>query len=254
MPKRANRGRRGMRKSGKTSVSPAIKKYVKRVVNGNTENKIWVKQASNVALSTTSAAGTPVNISCLPEPSSGSGDGDRIGAKINCKKSYIRGFVNLLPYDAVTNSNPLPIYIKMWLFSIKYVNTNTLSSAGLVATDFFKVTNSNTGFNGTMRDITIETNSDLLTVYKTKTFKLGSSAYTSGVGTVNSYQDNSPMTAPFYFNLTKIIKTLKFNESTTYATNKNLFLAFQAVSASSPVPGVTPAEIHYNNYVSFEDA
>jgi len=245
--------RKPMRKSGKTSVSPAIKKYVKRVVNGNTENKIWVRQATNVSLNTATAAATPTNISCLPEPSQGSGDGDRIGAKINCKKSYIRGFVNLQPYDAVTNSASCPIYVKMWLFSIKYVNTNTLSAAALVASDFFKTTNSNTGFNGTMRDMTLEPNNDIITVYKTKTVRLGTTSYTSGVGQTSSWMDNSPMSAPFYFNTSKIIKTLKFNESTTYATNKNLFLAFQAISCSS-ASTITPAEFHYNNYVSFEDA
>lgn len=247
------RAPRGGRKSGRTTISPQIKKYVKGVISGKTENKIWVKQSANVNLNTASASGTPTNISCLPEPSQGMGDGDRIGAKINCKKSYIRGFVNINQYDAVTNSASLPIYVKMWLFSIKYVNTNTLSSAALVATDFFKTTNSNTGFQGTMRDMVLEPNNDIITVYKTKTVRLGTTSYTSGVSQVSSFMDNSAMSAPFYFNTTKIVKMLKFNESTTYATNKNLFLAFQAVSCSS-ASTVTPAEIHYNNYISFEDA
>lgn len=256
MPRKGAYGKRPRRaKVGrKTKVSKPIKTYVKRMISRKTEEKRWLIHALNQNVLTV-ANSTPTNVSLLPVPNQGTGDSDRIGNEIIVKKASIRGFVNLSPYNSSTNPNAFsPVWVKMWIVSAKNINTNNFTNT-LSATSFFRANNTSINFQATIRDQLYPVNIDLFTVHKTKSFKLGAGS-TSDVVQSGSYFDNSPMSAPFVFDLSKYVNKLMYDENQTFPTNKNLFLVITASrcdggtsSASNPL-----CEYHYLIDYEYQDA
>lgn len=248
--KRARRAKFGR----KAKVSKPIKTYIKRIISRNTEEKRFLAFGLNQNILTV-ANSTPTNINVLPAPAEGTGQSDRIGNEIMVKKATLRGYVNLSPYDSTTNPNAFsPVWVKMWLVSAKNINTNTFSNTQ-AATAFFRVNNSSTNFQATMRDQVLPVNTDLFTVHKVKTFKLGAGASSTPVNPA-SYLDNSPMSHPFVFDLSKYVSKLVFDENQTFPTNKNLFLVTTASRCDGSTSSATNplCEYHYSYDYEYQDA
>jgi len=246
--RRTSRKSNGARKS--------ITKIVKSVISRQAENKAWFDYGVNQGIGTVSL-NTPVYENLIPLLSQGVGHSNRVGNEVTVKSGYIRGHVNILPYDATTNSLPAPVYVKMWVLSSKVINTHLLGDTDIDA-NFFDIVNSSTSFQGNMLDMDLSVNKDSFIIHATKTVKLGlgysASTGPGGVDSVVGYYDNSPMTVPFYFNTGKYLKTLKYDDTVSYCINKNLFLAFQCVAANgAPSSGQTMAEYHYSQRVNFQD-
>jgi len=253
--KRSNRPRLNKtRKNRRTKkVSNAIKLYVKKAIHSNEENKVFIRYGINQSLVT--AVGTvPTFVYLTPYPTQGTGQSNRVGNQIKCVKAFIRGHVNLLPYNALSNPSVGPVIVKMWLCSCKTVNTATLATTQ-IDTNFFETNNTTAGFQGNMLDAELSQNKDIWTIYKTKTIELGATANPVGSGNATAWNDNSKFTIPFYFSYARHMrKQLKFNDTDTYATNHNIFLVFQAIYADGSSTSVTPAEYHYSSRVEYEDA
>lgn len=244
--KRVPRKRSGGRK--------AITKIVKSIISRQAENKVWADYGANLAIQSASAT-VPQARNLLPLLSPGTGVSSRIGNEVRVKTAYIRGHVNLLPYNVSTNFNALPCYVKMWLCSSRQINTQSISATS-IATTFFEAGATSTGFQGNMLDIDFSPNKDVWIVHSTKTVKLGAGYVTSAGSPVSggSYFDNSPMSVPFQFNYGKKCGTLKYDESITNATNKNMFLVFQVVPANGDGGSLNNmAEFHYTTRVEYED-
>jgi len=241
--KRAPRKRTGARKS--------IVKIVKSVLSRQAENKAWFDYGENQSIATASSS-TPSFKNLIPPVAQGTGHSQRIGNEIRVKSGFIRGHVNIKPYDATLNNLPLPCYVKMWVLSCKTQNTTDLASTD-IASSFFDVVNSDVGFQGSMLDIDFTVNKDTWTVYASKIVKIGSGYNLTGPVTNLSYFDNSSMSVPFYFNIGKHMKTIKYADGTV-PTNKNMFIIFQAVTATgSPSANQIMAEYHYSTRVEYED-
>ena len=255
-PKRKARARRPYkrvprkRSGGRT----AITKIVKSIISRQAENKVWADYGVNQAIQCVTLS-TPASKNLLPLLSPGTGVSSRIGNEIRVKSGYIRGHVNLLPYDVSTQtSNILPCYIKMWIVSSRQINTQSLSATS-IATNFFEAGASSTGFQGNMLDMEFSPNKDVWIVHATKTVKLGAGYVSSTNNPVNSssFFDNSSFTMPFYFNFGKKLSTLKYDESVTNATNRNMFIVFQVVPANGNSGAFNLAEYHYSTRVEYED-
>lgn len=243
--KRVLRKRGGGRKT--------ITKIVKSVLSRQAEKKCWFDYGVNQTITTVVTA-TPVFKNLVPLLTQGTGHSGRIGNEVRVKSGYIRGHVNILPYSSLTNPGPAPVFIKLFLLTCKQINTNNLVSTP-IAGNFFDVVNSTIGLQGNMLDIDLTINKDLWVLHGSKSFKIGA-GYGTSTGPVSllSYFDNSPMSVPFYFNFGKFLKTLKYDDATTVCSNKNLFLAFQCVSADGTTySGSIPAEFHYSTRVDYED-
>ena len=230
----------------------SITKIVKSIISRQAENKAWFDYGANQAIYCTSG-GTPTNKNLVPLLNQGTGHSQKIGNEVRVKSAYIRGHVNILPYDATLNPAPLPLYVKIWITSCKSQH-NTALSVTDIGNAFFDIVNSSVGFQGSMLDMDFTPNKDSWTVHASKVFKIGV-GYSSATGPtlVNSYFDNSPMSVPFYFNIGKYLKTIKYSDNNV-PTNRNLFIVFQAVPANGSAPvGNAPAEFHYSTRVEYED-
>lgn len=261
--RRYRRGRIGrrMRKSrvlGKRRrVSKTVKRYVKRAIHRNIENKEIIQYAQNQSLRSAGVGNAPAGIPLIPQMSVGTGSSQMIGNQIKCQRGVIKGFVNLKPYDATTNPLPAPLWVKMWL--VKYIpfqgQVSALSSIDF--TTFFKLSGGTANFQGNTFDLTGPINEVQWRVLRTKTFRLGATSYTAtGPVSSGSYFDNSHMSVPFYFNYGRYIrKTLRFQDTGVGPLNANIYLVIQVVGADGQTEtGYVPAEWHYHNHFKFEDA
>jgi len=244
--KRVPRKRSGGRK--------AITKIVKSIISRQAENKCWFDYGLNQSISISSGGLTPTNKNLLPQLSQGSSHSNRIGNEVRVKSAYIRGHVNILPFDATLNPLPVPLYVKMWILSDKKLNTNNLALT-TIGTNFFDIVSASSSFQGNMLDADFSVNKDAWTVHATKTVRIGAGYATStGAVSTSAYFDNSPMSLPFAFSYGKFIKTLKYDDSGTVPTNRNMFIVFQAISANGASGGgYIPAEFHYTTRVEYED-
>jgi len=256
-PKTSKKGvkrpyRRAAKRTGKSSAK-YITTICKKVISKAAENKAWFNYGTNIQISNTNL-GTPVYLNLLPSLTQSVGKSGRVGNEIKVKSGFVRGHINILPYNVTTNPSPPPVYVKIWLVASKTVNTNLFQNTP-ASTSFFDVVNSSLGFQGNMLDIDWTINKDLFTLYASKTVKLGASfSHSTGPVSYNSYFDNSPMSVPFSFSFGKHVKTLKYDDTTTVPTNRNMFLVWQAVNADGSSPtGNVPAEYHYSIRVDYED-
>lgn len=251
--KRMIRKRRAIRKSAK--VPAKFRKYVLKTIHKNTENKEKAIYGSNTSVTTGDS--TTCTMPIINPVSAGSNEQTRVGNQIRVTKGQFRACINLLPYNATTNPNPLPVLVKLWL--IRDLRTNQqLSSLGVTTyNNFFRAGNTAYSFNGNPLDMVSECNKDLVRVLATRYFKLGATGSITATPIYGqSFLDNSPMSKQIVFNWGKYVKKqLKFDESGDYATNSNLYVVIQAVNADgSSTNGKTPIEWHYTNIMHYEDA
>lgn len=253
--KMVRRPRRRVAKKPVRKVSTSVKRYVKRVISSQAENKYLISRGLNIGVSTAAAA-TPTAVSLLPSLANGSSRHTRVGNNIRLKKGFISGRVNLLPYNATTNPVACPIAVKMWMLSSKEYNSIGAFSGTPAATAFFKSDTSPAGLNGNVLDLTQEVDDENFIVYASKTFILGTSAATNNFPStsVGAYT-NSQFSAPFYFNWSKHVKQLKYNDtaSSSIPTNRNMWLVIQPVTLDGSAATTFPCEISYTVTNYFED-
>ena len=248
-PKRSSpyKRRRYSRKSKTVKkVSPAVKSYVKKTIHSNIENKQW----QLIYLNQTIASLTGFSKNLLPTGAQGTGQQNRIGNEIRITKGVIRGFVNLLPYNAITN--PLCIQrVRIMVLSMKADNTNTLDSTGI-----WQYGNTSLDLQANLSDCMYHLNQDKFTKYYDKTFILASPSQSSLTNNLaGQYFSNDKFQIPFYYDFSKHVKSkLKYNDTTLACINRNMFLFVQSVNADGTATAVQPAECHTFLDVQFEDA
>lgn len=228
-------------------------KRVKAVVSSIAEHKSYAIYGANQQIGTASAS-VPGSIYLLPVIAQGVTESTRIGNEIKVASGRVNGYVNILPYNASTNTLSTAVMVKIWLVSYKTLNSSTFSATN-VASDWFETNSSTVGMQGNMLDMVFPVNPDSWTVHSSKTFKIGASSATATgqVGT-GGYYDNSPMNVPFHFNWGKYVKSkLIYNDNTTVCTNKNMWLVFQTVYADGSSSSVYPCEMHFHSHCTFTD-
>lgn len=236
-------------------VPKSVKRYVKKELHRNLENKEITTYSSNGILTCVNNT-TPNGNILITSVTQGTTNGTRTGNNIRIVSGIIRGRVNLLPYNAVTNPLSTPILVKMFLVRHLGISGTTTNLAGYDWTNFFRTSGGSMGFTNSPVDMDLPVNNEYWRLLKTKTFKIGA-GYASGTGQVGTggYFDNSPMTVPFYFNWGKYCKKiLNFNDNTGYCTNENISLAVQVINADGSATATQPAEWHWVNNFKFEDA
>ncbi len=99
----------------------------------------------------------------------GTGQGARLGNRIEIKKLRFRGSIRPRAYNVTTNAIPIPQYVRL-LILCDEDNQNVLPLPG---TDFFQSGSSSVAPDSTMNDIYSVVNTDRWTVYHDQVFKVG---------------------------------------------------------------------------------
>ena len=246
--KRAYRRRRAAPKKKQSFAA-----RVNKLIHAQIENKLVSTYAANQNMNYAGPATSPSYINLTPSPSYGANQNQRLANEIRIMKAHIRGYVNLSAYNATFNPGTSPVYVKMWLCRRKQTNIAiTGNPAGTDWSNFFQSGGSSVGFQANILDMCFKTNNDYWTVLATKTFQLASNAVVTSAGI---YGASSRVSRPFSFTFGKHLAKIKYNDATTYPTNKELFLVMQAVAADGTSPSAAQyCEYHYNVEWEFEDA
>lgn len=261
--RRRKYARKGRKKTVRKSAKRTYKKKsfalrVKQVIHRLTENKVQNALSLNNPINFASTTVSPSFISCMPTPTQGTTVQQRIGNEIKVVNSTIKGFVNLLPYNATTNQLFSPVKVKMWLVSRQRSNRQ-ISGAPILQdwNNFFMTGSTSLGFQSTLADVMLPVNHDY---WQVRAYRQVELSY--GIGGINPnsagilMNPSGKVSVPFHFNLTKHLGNLKYNDDGLYPLNKELYLVFQAVRAdgqSDPI-NTQLAEFHYLIDHRYEDA
>lgn len=253
------KGVRKYRRRTTTTVSRKVRKYVKREIHRQVENKETSLTILNQGLVIPQSGGSNVyKIALLPSLANGTNNHHRIGNNVRPRYAYIKGHINILPYNQSTNLVAGPIWVRMLL--IKALNVTYQGGApGEIDSSIFKADGASLGFQSNMLDQILEVNNDLFRCLYDRKVKVGAGFNTS-TGPVGSgyYFDNSPMSVPFKIVYTKYMKKLlKYSDSANgnSCQNDNLYLLFCPSTADGgSYGGSIPAETHFCRYFTFEDA
>lgn len=238
-----------------------LKRMIRREISRNIENKGQQAFNFNRSIYSSSNANFPDNVIELGPSNSlqiaqGTGRSNRIGNKIKTKKLVWKGDICMNPYDATTNTNPIPQMVKLVIFYDR-VDPTALPA---ISTNFFQNGNSNTGFNNDLVDMWRPFNTERYRILATKTFKVGF-ATNMGTGTVPGFQgytsNDYKMTNTFSFDLTKFYpKIVTFDENNVIPNSRGLFAAFYCAAGSGQTNSGNwiPCSMQWMQDYVFEDA
>lgn len=246
------------RAAKRTAVSSRIKKYVKRELHRNAENKAKIDYGANNAVLIAQPSSCTRGL--IIGASQGNDAQTRSGNQIKITKGILRAVFNLLPYNGTSNPAPLPVWVKLWVVRDLRVSGQLSTMDSTDWGKFLRVGNQAVGFQYNPLDMCMDVNKDLFRVCWSKTFKLGCA---SGLFTTNvpmnssSYFDNSPMAKQITINWGKFCKKqLKFDDNNSaLPANDNLYLVIQACGADGTSTSTNQAliEYHFTNIQEFED-
>jgi len=245
-----------------TNVSVAVKKYVKRALHTQVENKSvqinFGNSFGNVLESPDFNAYPMCPLTGYWSISQGVNSGSRIGNQIKTRKCYLNYVLRPNPYDLTFNSNPAPTEVQLMLGYVK--NTPCFVPTSLDVNLLFQAGSTTAAPVGNLRDIISVVNTDYWTIKKRWTHKIG---YASASGTGGNVANQLYTNNDFKLNVVKRIDitkmvpaTYQFNDNSITPTSKNLFLMYYAVSASGTTNGSTalPTNIEFWIDYHYEDA
>lgn len=260
-PRRKYLRRRGVKKG---KVSKGVRRYVRRAIHTQLENKQYVSYGYNQTVYGTPAANNPPGMiaSLYPQISQGTGDA-RIANKINLRRGVFKYTVQFAPYD-LTNNPKRQLLVNVMLVRCKNsINGAAISSVpGQDWNAFFRAGGSAVPFQGTPLDSILPVNDSYWTVIYRRTHKLG--AYLSGDvisgGTVPlNYNDfKFEEMGGCLISNRKIKNKLIYDDTfDTYPKNDNLMLIAWCTPTDSNgtyTSTMTGARISYSCDWKYEDA
>lgn len=212
-------------KALKPVINPALKKYVRSIVNKTEEIKMTT---SNIAyrasvygsgFNTTASTGYNTASSIIPVLYQGSGQSQRVGNKVRPLSFYIRGNLVALPVNATTNtSQNMPFYVRIVVWK------QTANSTGLSNIQFLEdgITSGGVDFNGYLDDLMIPFNKDRYTIGAVRTIKLqpNSSSFTTNPENLSKFA-----VSKLFRMKVKLPKSLNYNDTALDPTNARWYLS-----------------------------
>lgn len=273
MPYGKRRGKKTARKSYKkktTKVSRNVKKYVKKAIHRQLENKTFSIESAETLASAANAANfqagniiqlTPSNASnSLYTITQSLGQGGRTGNQINLRKAMFKAIMYPQAYNAVSNVNPKPLDIGIWIFSMKR------GVAGLTVADawnafngtFFGNGSSSNGTVNNLYDLVSDVNSDVLQLHYKRIVKLGANSTILQTGGNAAYANNDyKYNQILKISLTKFMpKRITFNDTDNNSTTKQVFMIVSPYAADGTTISSTqfPLSMYYGLDLTYEDA
>lgn len=249
--RRAYPAKRKPRKYSKAKGSFA--KKVRKVITKMAEKKQTTTTQLNINVSTADSGILMNYVPLSPILSQTSAENGRIGNEVRVTSAIIKGQINMLPYNSITNTFP-NLKVKMWLVSYKNRNASPTNAQDLGISDFSTFfENGSTGVppQGTLFDMYNQVNSSRWTVHASKVLNLSLSSNTA----TGTYQNttspavgNGSYYGTFAFSFGKHLGKLMYddNSGSNYPTNKNCFLLIQPVASDGSSRQVGPiCKLHY---------
>jgi len=244
------------------SVSLAVKKYVKRTIHSNIENKC-VQINSGGSFGTINQDATLHAYPMLPLTgywgiNTGVGQGNRVGNIITVRKVRLNYIIRPNPFEATINVVPKPCDVQLFLGYVR--NTPSFNPINLDIAQLFQSGSTSSAPVGTTRDVISVINKDYWIIKKRWTHKIG---YASNTG-------SNPQAAPqFYANndykfnaintidITKMCPTkCIFNDAASTTNTRNLFFFYQSVYADGSTGNASQLPVNIDYWIDFhyEDA
>jgi len=258
-------GRRVRRPRRSYARKTTIKKMIKSEISRNLENKTY-QFLGNPGVDLVPASSPGFDSSIIPVAphaaylaiNQGSGQGGRVGNKIKITKLKLGGVLIPLGYNASTNTQPVPLNVKLWLF---YDKEDTQSIPSVAASnDFFQFGSTTIGFSDRLFDHSMPVNKDRYRVLATRTYKIGYASYT-GTGSVptqgNFANNDFKLNQNINIDLTKLVpKNYIFRDNNSTPTTRGLYMMWQPVYANGNAMASTQvvARFSYMLTVEYEDA
>lgn len=248
------------------SVTPAVKKYVKRTIHSLAENKVvnWTYNGDLLPYNAPASSWLGFNLFPLYPNSTtltinqGTGEGQRVGNSISVRKAYLKFVVYPSEYNVSTNPTPIPQDIRMM---IGFVKQNPVE--GPTFTDFselFQQGNTSAPPANSLFDMIQQVNKDSFTVLYDKIIKVGTSSV-NGTGGLAAYQYMNNNDYRFNvvrkINITKYLtKKYGFNDTNNNPkSGRALFVWFLPCNAvgGTNVSTYKQSRIYIDVDISYED-
>lgn len=249
-------------KTSKPKVSLSVKRYVKKAIHANVENKCVQIQGGNsfgnVNESPDFNAYPMCPLSGFWNIGQGVTQGTRIGNQIKPVKVFLNYVLRPTAYDATFNPVCRPTEVQLFLGYVK--SLPTLIPGGADVAQLFQAGAAVAAPVGNLRDIISIINSDYWVMKKRWTHKIGfaDNAGTGGNAGVQFGSNNDfKLNVVKRLNITKHIPAMiQFNDAGLTPTSRNLFFMYYAVAADGTTFGTTilPTAIDFWVDFHYEDA
>lgn len=252
----------------------AIRRYVKREIHKNQENKMRQNGGVLSLLPTTHTAyQTNCIIPLTPyyeaglssaqnlDITQGTSISGRIGNRIITRSGYLRAVIFPLQYNVSTNPFPQPLNITMWIFKLKSgVTDSTGQVLGTLQNSWFKFGSSAVGISNNVADLVNIPNPDVVNILYRRTFKLGMASNTGTGGQAgfeyhanNDYKFNHVIR----LNVSKYLrKNIRYMDNSSTPMTSTTWMCFTVgyASGASMTNSTVPANIQWEYDYRYEDA
>jgi len=236
-------------------VTSAVKRYVKRTIHSNIENKTATKNSvGNIVTSYAqdSALGCDSLIPYLSMTQQFSQNA-RIGNQIRIRKCLLSYSLRPNGIISVTNPNPVPQEVMLYFGKVKNAKPQKPISSDFAK--MFQLGSTTFPFQSNLSDMFMEVNKDYFTIVKQIRHKIGAASIAAVSGTAAYPNNDYKLNVIKKLNLTQHCpKMIRFNDNTPEPTNDGLWFWIEAVAADGTANSLRPVIFDYQITVEFEDA
>lgn len=254
-------------RKAKTSLLKTVRRMIARTEEIKT---VTVSSAIDAHVITSTTAGVTQNyIPICPNtggilsPDQGTNEGQMVGNKIRTKRMVLRGTITANAYNATSNQQIQPVFVKAWvIYNKQYPQLEPQAAdwAGAGGNVFDEGIDTN-GCLGWLTDMTKEVNRRQFVCKAIRTWKIGPAVPPQVNGNTTpmyNYSNNDfKMSAMFKWDLTKHLdKVYTYNNVGDTWDNPRLCVMFQIVAADGTTLNTsqTPVRITYYGRYDYTDA
>lgn len=247
----------------RSSVSVAVKRYVKSTIHKQIENKSYQIQWSQ-NLGSYNNSNTLFAFPLTPYAGGlnilqGITQSTRIGNQIKPRKLIWDFILSNKAYDAVSNPSPQPMELQLIIASLKQCPGELPSPTDV--SYLYQLNASAIAPSGNISDLTQKFNTDVFNIHKVYNFKLGYST-SSGTGTLANYQafanNDFKLNIRRRINLMKYCpKNIVYNDNASTPTSRCVFAMWNlmpCIAGSTFASSVLPARLDSTISIDYEDA
>lgn len=255
--------KRTYKKKSVTKPSAMVRKYVKRVVNSQIEDKrIVIERAQTFGsiLQDATLGAFPVGapLTSLFVIPLGTTQSTRIGNTIKCRRVMLRYVLRPTTYQAGVNDNPQPAHILMMLGN--YKQYKGVLPTNIEVGQLYDTGAGSSAPAGDLSDLIQPINKDAWDIKKKWSHKVGNAQFT-GPGNLQNFgffaNNDFQLNVVRSLDITKYCpKTVKFNDAGATNQGPNLFFMYQAIMTNGGVFPATqrPFAIDYWIDYTYQDA